>query len=88
MNIFNAKWMVISSTSHTGAENWNQVRAEWTKGAVQSEESVVNNDLDLSQIDVEQIMICLQTSKEFHQKVSLSAIVEILNVLWEDGGVQ
>ena len=71
-----------------GAENWDRVRAEWTKNAITGEDSVLNNDLDLSQIDVEQTMICLQTSKPFPQNVSLSTIVEILNVLWDDGGVQ
>jgi len=83
-----AELKVDQSFVSKGAENWDRVRAEWTKNAITGEDSVLNNDLDLSQIDVEQTMICLQTSKPFPQNVSLSTIVEILNVLWDDGGVQ
>lgn len=59
------------------------MRTEWTKNSTATFSP--SGGHELFNIDVEQLLVCMQGSHPFPMNVPLATVVEILTVLWEDG---
>jgi len=63
-----------------GSENWQKIRQEWRKNSTGKERM----GEEMNDFDIQQVMSCLRAYRKFPTNVPLAAIVEILNVLWEE----